>query len=77
MTDPERTVRSLHDRAEQIRGAELARARTLSPAGREALEVVTARVVREFLRLPATRVQEDGDRYAAVLRHLFDLEDAA
>jgi glutamyl-tRNA reductase len=79
-------IASLRRRAEQIRAAELAHASGdlggLSPSERRAVEAVTARIVNKLLHAPTVRVKETaqhpgGARYAAVLRHLFALEEVA
>ena len=76
-------VSSLHDRAEEVRQAELARFegrfRRLSPDEREALEVLTKRVVAKLLHTPTVNLKAAagtarGDGLADAFRDLFDLE---
>jgi glutamyl-tRNA reductase len=65
---------------DEIRAAGLARAerrlRSLSPEARRAAEALVARIVDEFLRVPATCLQEaaaspDGVLYARVVQDIF------
>jgi glutamyl-tRNA reductase len=75
-------IASLRDRAEEIRTAELARARTklagLDPAQRRAVDVLTAQIVNKLLHEPTVRVKETPDgALVPALRDLFALEDAA
>jgi glutamyl-tRNA reductase len=72
-------IASLRARAEEIRTAELERAK-LSGAERRAAESVTAAVLNKLLHLPTIRMKEaaaaaDGVIYADAVRHLFGLED--
>ncbi len=79
-------IASLRARAEEIRAAELERARgrlgRLSDRERLAVEAVTARIVDKLLHLPTVRMKEaaaaaDGAAYAEAVRHLFGLGDDA
>jgi glutamyl-tRNA reductase len=75
-------IASLRARAEEIRVAELDRARGLSEQERQAAESITARVLDKLLHLPTVRLKEaaagaDGAVYADAVRHLFDLGDDA
>ena len=72
-------ITSLRARAEQIRDAELSRAK-LNDAERRAAESVTAAVLNKLLHLPTIRMKQaaaaaDGVIYADAVRHLFGLED--
>jgi glutamyl-tRNA reductase len=72
-------ITSLRARAEQIRAAELSRAK-LNDSERRAAESVTAAVLNKLLHLPTIRMKEaaaaaDGVIYADAVRHLFGLED--
>jgi glutamyl-tRNA reductase len=72
-------IASLRAHAEEIREAELARAK-LSGAERRAAESVTAAVLNKLLHLPTIRMKQaaaaaDGVIYADAVRHLFGLED--
>ncbi len=72
-------IASLRARAEEIRLAELQRAK-LSDSERRAAESVTAAVLNKLLHLPTIRMKEaaaaaDGVLYADAVRHLFGLED--
>jgi glutamyl-tRNA reductase len=72
-------IASLRARAEEIRSAELERAK-LSGAERRAAESVTAAVLNKLLHLPTIRMKQaaaaaDGVIYADAVRHLFGLED--
>ena len=72
-------IASLRARAEEIREAELDRAK-LSDAERRAAESVTAAVLNKLLHLPTIRMKQaaaaaDGVIYADAVRHLFGLED--
>lgn len=76
-------VSSLHDRAEEIRQAELARfegrLRHLGPSEREALEAMTKRVVAKLLHAPTVNLKAaagtaKGDGLADAFRDLFGLE---
>jgi glutamyl-tRNA reductase len=75
-------IASLRARAEEIRVAELSRARGLSDRERQAAESITARVLDKLLHLPTVRLKEaaagaDGAVYAEAVRHLFGLGDDA
>ena len=79
-------IASLRALAEEIRAAELARARgrleRLSESERRAVESVTAQIVNKLLHLPTVRMKEaaagaDGAVYADAVRHLFGLGDDA
>jgi len=72
-------IASLRARAEEIRTAELDRAK-LSGAERRAAESVTAAVLNKLLHLPTIRMKQaaaaaDGVIYADAVRHLFGLEE--
>jgi glutamyl-tRNA reductase len=72
-------IASLRARADEIRAAELRRAK-LSDSERRAAESVTAAVLNKLLHLPTIRMKEaaaaaDGVIYADAVRHLFGLED--
>jgi glutamyl-tRNA reductase len=72
-------IASLRAHAEEIREAELDRAK-LSGAERRAAESVTAAVLNKLLHLPTIRMKQaaaaaDGVIYADAVRHLFGLED--
>src|SRR5439155_9177 len=72
-------IASLRAHAEEIRAAELERAK-LSGAERRAAESVTAAVLNKLLHLPTIRMKQaaaaaDGVIYADAVRHLFGLED--
>ena len=73
---------ALHDRAEHVRQAELARFERrlgdLDPTEREAVEALTRGLIAKLLRQPTVRLKEDagtprGERNASALRDLFDL----
>jgi glutamyl-tRNA reductase len=74
-------IASLRAWAEEIRAAELERARGrlgLSEAQHAAVESVTAQIVNKLLHLPTVRLKEaaagaDGGSYAEAVRHLFGL----
>jgi glutamyl-tRNA reductase len=79
-------ITSLRARAEEIRAAELERARgvlgRLSDSERVAVESITAQIVNKLLHLPTVRMKEaaagaDGAVYADAVRHLFGLGDDA
>ncbi len=79
-------ITSLRARAEEIRAAELERARgvlaRLSDNERVAVESITAQIVNKLLHLPTVRMKEaaagaDGAVYADAVRHLFGLGDDA
>ena len=72
-------IASLRARAEEIRDAELRRAK-LTDDERRAAESVTAAVLNKLLHLPTIRMKQaaaaaDGVIYADAVRHLFGLED--
>jgi glutamyl-tRNA reductase len=72
-------IASLRAHAEEIRAAELDKAK-LSGAERRAAESVTAAVLNKLLHLPTIRMKQaaaaaDGVIYADAVRHLFGLED--
>ncbi len=79
-------IASLRARAEEIRAAELEKAKgrlgRLSENERLAVESITSQIVNKLLHLPTVRLKEaaagaDGVTYADALRHLFGLgEDA-
>ena len=73
---------ALHDRAEHVRQAEVARFQRrlseLEPKEREAVEALTRGLIAKLLRPPTVRLKEDagtprGERNAGALRDLFDL----
>jgi glutamyl-tRNA reductase len=74
-------IASLRARAEEIRAAELARARGrlgLSESQHAAVDSVTAQIVNKLLHLPTVRLKEaaagaNGCSYAEAVRHLFGL----
>src|SRR5262249_37192949 len=79
-------IPSLRARAEEIRAAELDRARgvlaRLPEDDRSAVESITAQIVNKLLHLPTVRMKEaaagaDGAVYADAVRHLFGLGDDA
>jgi glutamyl-tRNA reductase len=72
-------IASLRARAEEIRAAELRRAK-LTDSERRAAESVTSAVLNKLLHLPTIRMKEaaaaaDGVLYADAVRHLFGLEE--
>jgi glutamyl-tRNA reductase len=72
-------IASLRARAEEIRAAELRRAK-LTDDERRAAESVTAAVLNKLLHLPTIRMKQaaaaaDGVIYADAVRHLFGLEE--
>jgi len=76
-------IRSLRDRAEEIRLTELARVaagwESLSEADRERLDVLTRGIVNKLLHEPTVRAraaarETEGHRHLESLRHLFGLE---
>ena len=72
-------ITSLRARADEIRAAELDRAKLSGPE-RRAAESVTAAVLNKLLHLPTIRMKQaaaaaDGVIYADAVRHLFGLED--
>jgi glutamyl-tRNA reductase len=78
-------IASLRAWAEEIRAAELERARArlgLSEDQHAAVESVTAQIVAKLLHLPTVRLKEaaagaNGGSYAEAVRHLFGLDDPA
>lgn len=75
-------VASLHERAEQVRTAELERFASklvsLDPTQRSAVEALTRGIVAKLLHQPSVRLKDDagtpqGERNAAAVRDLFDL----
>ena len=72
-------IASLRAKAEEIRTAELQRAK-LNDAEHRAADSVTAAVLNKLLHLPTIRMKQaaaaaDGVIYADAVRHLFGLED--
>ncbi len=78
-------IASLRAWAEEVRAAELERARSrlgLSEDQHAAVDSVTAQIVAKLLHLPTVRLKEaaagaDGGSYAEAVRHLFGLDDPA
>jgi glutamyl-tRNA reductase len=73
------TIASLRAHAEEIRAAELAKAK-LSAEERETVDSITSQILNKLLHLPTVRMKEaaaaaDGVLYADAVRHLFGLED--
>jgi glutamyl-tRNA reductase len=77
-------IAQLRSRGEEIRRAELARARSrlerLSPSERRAVESLTAGIVAKLLHAPTVRLKEAaatpaGTAYAETVRELFGLPD--
>ena len=76
-------IASLRAWAEEVRSAELARARTrlgLSESQEAEVESVTARIVDKLLHLPTVRLKQsaaaaDGGATVDVVRYLFGLEE--
>ena len=76
-------IASLRAWAEEVRAAELERARNrlgLSEDQHAAVESVTARIVDKLLHLPTVRLKEaaagaNGGSYAEAVRHLFGLDE--
>ncbi|HEV8297335.1 MAG TPA: glutamyl-tRNA reductase [Acidimicrobiales bacterium] len=75
-------VAALHDRAEQVRTAEIERFRSrlanLDPREREVVEALTRGIVAKLVHTPTVRVKDAagtsrGERLADTLRDLFDL----
>jgi glutamyl-tRNA reductase len=75
-------VAQLHERADALRRAELARFAgrlgALDPAQRDAVEALTKGIVAKLLHHPSVRLKDDagtprGERNAAAVRDLFDL----
>jgi glutamyl-tRNA reductase len=76
------TVAALHQRAEELRLAELARYRNrlagLDEREREAVEALTRSLLRKLLHDPTVRLKDNagsakGERLAGALTELFDL----
>ena len=76
------TVAALHQRAEEIRAAELARYRNrlagLEPRERDAVEALTRSLLGKLLHDPTVRLKDNagsakGERLAGALTELFDL----
>jgi glutamyl-tRNA reductase len=79
-------ISSLRERAEELRGAELARFRSrlarLDPDARETVDAVTRGLVNKLLHDPTVRIKDaagtaQGELYADALAELFGLADAA
>jgi glutamyl-tRNA reductase len=78
-------IASLRAWAEEVRAAELERARSrlgLSEDQHAAVDSVTAQIVAKLLHLPTVRLKEaaagaHGGSYAEAVRHLFGLDDPA
>jgi len=77
-------IASLRAWAEEVRTAELARARarlgSLDEAQRAAIDIVTAQIVNKLLHLPTVRLKEaaagtDGDVTVEAIRHMFGLDE--
>jgi glutamyl-tRNA reductase len=73
------TIASLRARAEEIRTAELSKAK-LTDEQRAEVESITSQILNKLLHLPTVRMKEaaaaaDGVLYADAVRHLFGLED--
>jgi glutamyl-tRNA reductase len=74
-------IASLRAHAEEIRAAEVERARgRLTSSDQAVVESITARIVDKLLHLPTVRLKEaaagaDGGSYAQAVRHLFGLGD--
>ena len=73
-------ITSLRARAEEIRGAELAKLGRLSDDERRTVEAVTAQIINKLLHLPTVRMKEaaaadQGAAYADAVKHLFGLEE--
>ena len=75
-------VAVLHERAEQVRTAELdrfaAKLASLEPAQRAVVEALTKGIVAKLLHQPSIRLKDDagtpkGERNAAAVRDMFDL----
>jgi glutamyl-tRNA reductase len=80
------TVTALRSKANQVVDAELlrldGRLPSLDPTTRAEVAGAVRRAVEKVLHAPTVRVKElattpDGDKYAAALRELFDLDPAA
>jgi glutamyl-tRNA reductase len=76
------TVTSLHQRAEEVRAAELARFESrlagLEPKERQAVEALTRGIVAKLLHEPTVHLKDaagspQGERLSSALRELFDL----
>ncbi|MDQ6910122.1 MAG: glutamyl-tRNA reductase [Actinomycetota bacterium] len=76
------TVTSLHQRAEEVRAAELARFESrlaaLEPKERQAVEALTRGIVAKLLHEPTVHLKDaagspQGERLSGALRELFDL----
>ncbi|MDQ6927527.1 MAG: glutamyl-tRNA reductase [Actinomycetota bacterium] len=76
------TVTSLHQRAEEVRAAELARFEArlsaLDPKQRQAVEALTRGIVAKLLHEPTVHLKDaagspQGERLSSALRELFDL----
>lgn len=74
------TIASLTDWADEIRTSELLRVEgklaALSPADRDLVERLTARIVRDFLEAPIAHMRRastasSGVEYASVVEYLF------
>jgi glutamyl-tRNA reductase len=79
------TLTSLRDYAESLRSSELDRAlrrlSSLSPEQRTVVEALSRSIVNKLLHSPTRRLRDaaaqgDGQRYAAMLTELFNLEHA-
>jgi glutamyl-tRNA reductase len=73
------TVASLQARAEAVRLEEIERTLNgrddLTPAQRRRIEAMSKAIVKKMLHDPITRLKgADGERYAAAVRELFDLD---
>jgi len=73
------TIASLRARAEEIRSAELSKAK-LSDRERAAVDSITTQILNKLLHLPTVRMKEaaaaaDAVLYADAVRHLFGLEE--
>ncbi|NTV64376.1 MAG: glutamyl-tRNA reductase, partial [Oscillochloris sp.] len=79
------TLTSLREYAESLRSSELDRAlrrlSSLSPEQRTVVEALSRSIVNKLLHSPTRRLRDaaaqgDGQRYAAMLSDLFNLEHA-
>jgi glutamyl-tRNA reductase len=73
------TVASLQARAEAVRTAEVTRTlngrNDLTPAQQRRVEAMSKAIVKKMLHDPIARLKgADGERYAAAVRELFDLD---
>jgi glutamyl-tRNA reductase len=73
------TIASLRARAEEIRSAELSKAK-LSDRERAAVDSITTQILNKLLHLPTVRMKEaaaaaDAVLYADAVKHLFGLEE--